>query len=211
MRKLDKTCKLSTVYKNWEENLEKDNTKHPEYNSTKGEFYTDIFTNLLNIQNKLSKEKWKNGKFHEKIKKVKSICSDGALDHFNPDLKENKAWLWDNFFFISTESNNHKGQKTVDNILKPDTNEYDEFELLEYVSKEHIFIANTDLDIEIQNRVNKMIDTLGINLVQYQRKQDLQPKVEDITIGKIKTWKNTNIYQFPTAFKMIKKKLKTKN
>ena len=114
MRKLKKTCNLSTVYKDWEEDLKNNNKEHPKYNSTKGEFYTDIFTNLLNIQNglcayteislcdpdKLTKEKWNNGHFHKQKFSVKPFCSDGALDHFNPDFKNEKAWLWDNFFLI---------------------------------------------------------------------------------------------------------------
>lgn len=219
MRKLNKKHELSTVYKKWEDDLEKNNKPYPKYNSTKGEFYTDIFTNLLNLQNglcayteiylcnpkKVKVENWKEGRFYKQKIRVKELCKGGSLDHFDPKLKENKAWLFENLFFIDTDINNWKKNKEVDNILKPDLKEYDEYELLEYDNKEHIFLANTNLDMAKQERINKMLDTLGINLVKDIRQEYLNPIIEDITLGNIKTWEDTKVYQFPTAFKMCKK------
>ena len=219
MRKLDKTKILSTEYKKWEESFTQNSENHPEYNSTKNDFYTDIFTNLLNIQDglcayteiplcdpeKVKDEFWEKGKFYKQNLKVKPFCKGGNLDHFDPELKKTKSWLWDNFFFIDTDVNNDKGIKKVDNFLKPDLPDYDEFKLLEYDINKHIFIANTSLDQKTQKRVNNMIEILGINLVKDIRQPYLDEKIEDITIGQTKIWKNTTVYQFPTAFEMIKK------
>ncbi len=219
MRRLDKTKILSTEYRNWEQNLENSGTLHPTYNSSDGEFYVDIFTNLLHIQEglcaytesalcdkqKVTETEWENGRFKLQGINIKPFCKGGNLEHFNPDLKTNKAWLWDNFFFIDTDDNNLKQKKSVDTILKPDTPEYDEFRLLSYDPDLHIFYANTDLPESEQQRVNKMIDTLGLNLVKDIRRMFLQEKVEDIEFGKLKTWNDTTVFQFPTAFEMLKR------
>lgn len=52
MRKIDKSKILSTVYKNWEENLEINNQNHPAYdsNASKFRFYKDIVMNLFHVQ-----------------------------------------------------------------------------------------------------------------------------------------------------------------
>ncbi len=220
MRKLDKSKILSTKYKAWEEKLENDNKNHPKYNSTKGKkYFVDIFTNLLNIQKglcaytekflckpeKVKNINWIDGRFKTQNLTIKPFCKGGNLEHFNPELKENKAWLWDNLFFVDTDVNNYKSIKYVNNILKPDTENYDEFQLLEYDKEEHIFIANVDLDEDKENQINDMIETLGINLVKDEREVYFEEKIENIVLKKKKTWKNTKVYQFPTAFEMIKK------
>jgi len=218
MRKLDKTKILSTEYKRWEEGLEKKDKKHPSYGSEK-EYFVDIFTNLLHVQKglcaytekficdfeKVSDKNWEKGRFKNQKISIKPFCKGGNVEHFNSDLKKNKAYLWDNLFFVDTDVNNLKSTKSVDTILKPDLPDYDEFKLLEYDYNEHIFIANTDLSDKQQDRINKMIEILGINLVKDEREVYLAEKVEDIEIGKIKTWENTQVYQFPTAFEMIKR------
>ena len=101
--------------------------------------------------------------------------------------------------------NNCKSTKLVDDILKPDSVNYNEFELLEYDEDFHIFKPKNSLNKKEKERVKNMISTLCINLVKGSRKRYLTEKVEDITLGKIKTWQNTKIYQFPTAFEMLKR------
>jgi len=217
MRKLDKTKILSTTYKRWEENLEISKQSHPNY-SSENEYFIDIFTNLLNIQKglcaytekficnsgKISDGKWINGRFKNQEINIKPFCKGGNLDHFNPDLKNNKAFLWDNLFFIDTDANQFKRNKPVNEILKPDLPDYDEFKLLEYDAECHFFIANTDLDLEKQAQVNTMILGLGINLVYEERKCYLSERIDDVILGK-KAWESITVYQFPTAFEMLKR------
>ena len=50
MRKINKNKILSTKYKEWEEQLEQNKQNHPEYASSKNEFYNDVVMNLLNAQ-----------------------------------------------------------------------------------------------------------------------------------------------------------------
>jgi len=215
MKKINKTKILSTVYKKWENKLE----EHPKYNNSKvrKEIYIDIATNLLNIQgglcayteiflcnkNIVDDNNWKAGRFKKQNITIKDICKGGGLDHFDASIKKEKAWLWDNFFFVDTDVNNKKSDKEVDSILKPDTKDYDEYKLLEYNIDEHIFIANTGLDIQTQKRVNNMILTLGINQVKNVRKEYLEEKILDIEL-KYKTWEQTSVFQFLTAFEMCK-------
>ena len=52
MRKIDKSEILSTIYKKWEEGLEKNNQQHPKYDKTT-RFYEDIVMNLYYCQNGL--------------------------------------------------------------------------------------------------------------------------------------------------------------
>ena len=172
MRKIDKTKILSTE-KAWEEQFELNNQNHPEYDSSKNKFYYDVVMNLLNVQvglcaftemrlcsdEVINENNWKEGKYSINKPEFK-----GQLDHFNPNLKPTKAWLWDNLFVIDTDINTKvKGKQDIDDILKPDTDSYKESELFEYDCKEHIFIANTELNRENQDRINEMIFKLGIN------------------------------------------------
>ncbi len=210
MRKIDKTNILSTEYKNWEEEFETKEQNHPKYNSSNNkQHYTDVVMNLLHNQNGLcaytemrlcsndliSEDNWKEGKY---INRKPEIL--GQLDHFDPELKDTKGWLWDNFFFIDTDINTKvKGKKEVDDILKPDKSDYNENDLLEYDSKNHIFIANTDLEEDIQVRINAMILKLGINFdpIIDKRKEYLNDKLEMRKFGL-----DYEINQFPTAFKL---------
>ena len=82
--------------------------------------------------------------------------------------------------------------------------DYDEYQLLEYDKYTHLFIANTDLDEDLQDRVNKMIKVLCINKVKTIRRDYLNDLVEPI-IEKRATWDEPEVKQFPTAFEMIKR------
>ena len=224
MRKIDKTKILSTVYKKWEEELEKTKKAHPKYNSSDHKYYDDIVMNLFCCQKGLcayteqllcpkkyyESSLWKNGRYQGQRKgNVK-----GQLEHFDEKLKTKKAdeegrkdWLWDNFFMIDTDINNLKGVKEVDYILKPDNPNYNEGELLEYNSKSHIFIAKTTLSKEKRIRINNMLNkVLFVNhgAVIAKRKQVIRQALKVIEFG----IENSNYQpiEFPTAFEMSKKK-----
>jgi hypothetical protein len=220
MRKITKTCDLSTNYYNWEQALEAANENHPEYNSSKGEHYWDIVMNLFRCQKGLcaytemficspgyyASDKWDADGKYVNPDAPKKPQTSGQLEHFDSALKDDKAWLWKNFFMAESNVNTKiKHMKEVDNILKPDEDEYDEFQLLEYDSTKHIFIANTNLGKAKQDRVNKMIGTLGLNFdpVKERRRMFFKDKLKMIEFN-VYTWDNIEIEEFPTAFAMIK-------
>jgi len=139
--------------------------------------------------------------------------SKGQLEHFNSQLKAAKGWLWDNFFMVDSDVNTKvKRRQLVDSILKPDREDYDEFALLEYSSSLHMFVARTSIPLELQERINAMIETLGINfgIVRHERRQFLMEIVADIKFGS-KTWDNVIPYKFPTAFEMMKREYNPQN
>lgn len=180
MRKIDKSVILSTAYKNWEEQLELEGKPHPRYNSSKGEFYFDVAMNLLHCQQGLcaytevqlcnqapiEPARWQKGRYVGNGKKE----FDGTLDHFDESLKAKKDdaqgrkdWLWDNLFMVHTDVNNSKGIRPVDSILKPDSPDYDEFRLLDYDTDTRRYRANLSLQEAERDRVNQMIEILGLN------------------------------------------------
>jgi hypothetical protein len=209
MKKIDKTKILSTQYKSWEEELENNGQDHPRYNSSRNEHYIDIVMNLLHVQDGLcaytemrlcplellTENNWHEGRYINRNPEVK-----GQLDHFDPSLKINKGWMWDNFFFIDTDVNTKvKGKNEVDAIMKPDNPDYSEDQFLNYDIENHIFFADTELDKDTQDRINAMILTLGINFgpVIDLRKEYLRDKFAMKKFGL-----DYEVTQFPTAFKM---------
>ncbi len=98
---------------------------------------------------------------------------------------------------------NVKGRKPVDKILKPDDKNYDPFELLEYDETKHVYRPKNTLSTKDFQRVEKMIDTLGINHFFNIRRDYLKDKFNDIQKG-IKHWDDFSISEFPTAFEMCK-------
>ena len=210
MRKIDKSKRLASEYYEWQQSSE---AKEKSYVS-KGKYYIDIIANLLQIQEgvcaytekflcdseKFETKNWRKGRFNEQMSKSELGCL-GNLDHFDSTKKTKEPWSWDNFFYIDTDVNNFKGNKRIDDILKPDSKDYNPNVFLEYDINEHIFIANTDLEDDIQLRVNDMIKTLGINYVKDDRQKYIDEKIIDIEI-EIRTKEETNLYQYFTAFKM---------
>jgi hypothetical protein len=181
MRKIDKTEILSTEYKKWEKELEKNKAKHPKYDSSvKEQFYNDVVMNLLFCQkglcayteiqlcsqDSIQKTNWSDGKYKSTVKQ-----NNGQLEHFDETLKSKKTdkvgkkdWLWSNFFMVDSDTNIRKGTKEVDYILKPDSEDYNEFVLLDYNIDTHQFIANLSLSDEKRKRINRMLnEVLGIN------------------------------------------------
>lgn len=215
MRKIDKSHIIATNYKIWENNLK---GNHPSYTSSNHKFYYDIVMNLFHCQGGVcaytevllctedyfSTDCWNDGKYI--IAKPQFF---GALDHFDPTLKESKAWLWDNFFMVQKDINDkHKRELPIDDILKPDREGYDPSLLLEYDEKLHIFFANVNQEESLQERINTMILTLGINhsTIVKKRKEHLGSIFEKINF--ISTWQEeeTKNYQFFTALTMYKQK-----
>lgn len=195
---------------------------HSPYNSSNNKYYYDVVMNLLHCQrgvcayteiilcdeNYYHLECWQNGKYQ--ISKPAFI---GALDHFDPSLKKDKGWLWENLFIVQKDINDkYKRNKPVDDILKPDSTSYNPSTLLEYDEQLHIFIANTDLDESLQKRINDMIDTLGINhpSITKIRKNHLRQIIAKIQNG-IGNWsqEESENEQFFTAFEMCRRKLQT--
>lgn len=130
----------------------------------------------------------------------------GQLEHFDSRLKDNRGWLWSNFFMVDSDTNTKvKNIRSVDDILKPDSPDYDPFTKLQYNLATHLFIPHTSLDAPIKSRIKDMLVTLGINYepVRDLRRQYLMPKLKEIKFG-IATWKTAEIEQFPTAFEMVR-------
>lgn len=219
MRKIDKTQQLSTIYQEWETGLENSNTPHPSYDSTKikSDYYKDIVMDALRCQNGLcaytevqlcppqylTAENWENGRYKGEIE---NRIHNGQLDHFDERLKwkdkanyQHKDWLWANFFVIESDTNNLKSSKPVDYILKPDSEDYDPFELMEYSKDFHIYRAKSNLPEADKKRINEMIKTLGLNFPNLFNKRR---KIVEHIIKYSLTEEDEN--EFPTAVKFYK-------
>lgn len=123
MQKIDKNYDeiLSTKYKTWVDNLEKQGKKHPESRT----YYDDVVMDLFRCQKGVcaytemficpsslyDKANWKDGKYEISDEaEFKRTDHLGDLEHFNPDLKTNQYWLWDNFFMIHSKINSLKSK-----------------------------------------------------------------------------------------------------
>lgn len=231
MRKIDKNCNLSTVYKAWEQGLEDRNEAHPKYGNTKtkGLYYLDIVMQLFHLQGGLcaysekhlcyhthfGEEHWRDGKY---ASPKPNHDYEGHLDHFNPNLKSKdgditgkKDWLWDNFFMINERINTAvKGEKPVNDILKPDSNDYDPFALLDYDFETHVFKPKKDLEETKAKEVAEMLITLGVNYFNGLRKSYLEEKLKPVLSPlPSKSWDDIEIDQFPTAFAFCKMKIES--
>ncbi len=226
MKRIDKNCTPSTIYKAWEENLEAMNAAHPKYthSKTRDDHYLDIFMQLHYCQDGLcaytemwlcskvhfSAENWSNGKY---IAPKPNNNIFGQLEHFNSELKSKKKditgkkdWLWDNLFVAHDKINNIKREKAVDVILKPDTEAYDPFTLLDYDISSHKYIPNKSLEKSDSERIRVMLNTLGVNFFSDIRRSYVEGKLKLFFLHN-KNWENIFIEQFPTAFEMRKRKI----
>ncbi|RYU97088.1 hypothetical protein [Emticicia agri] len=171
MQKIDKSYDsiFSTKYKEWVDNLEKKNKKHPDSRT----YYDDIVMELHRCQKGVcayteipicipelyQQENWQDGKYDISSKEYKRTDHFGELEHFNPDLKENQYWLWDNLFMIHSTINSRKSDKTVITYLKPDLTDYSPEKYFEYDDVTHRFVPNTDIEDETQiKEIQYMID-----------------------------------------------------
>jgi hypothetical protein len=251
MRHIDKTKILATKYKEWVNELNNSGEKHPE----NSRYYIDVVMNLLYCQEGvcaytemflcspklLKKSRWENGRYQNegiiideygnlvriesKSKKVETL---GTLEHFDPELKGEKFWDWDNLFVIHSKINTAKGAQEVDNILKPDSPDYNPFELLTYIEnikseyynrkikkddrkifknnlgyiiETHYFVAHPDRSEDERIRINNMIRVLGLNhdTVCYERETFLNQANEFEFLGI-----EFKPDRFFTAFEMVK-------
>ncbi len=214
MRKIDKTEILATEYKKWEEDFENNQQPHKKYSSD-NKYYNHVVMNLLFCQNGLcayterqlcppeflDKSNWENGKYIFNGKKW-----EGTIDHFDATLKSKKKdsegkkdWLWDNLFFVHTDINRNKAEKEVDNILKPDSPEYDVFKLLDYDFETHYYISNHSLEETIRKRINYMLDILGINSPNVvDRRKNIVEKAIKLNCKHLEN-------EFPTAFQFYER------
>jgi len=217
MRKIDKSTILATAYHTWVDALEAEGKEHGKYSSNH-RFYRDIFMNILHCQGGIcayteeplcnidsyDDEYWKSGRY------IGAFAARGNLEHFNPKLKKNQGWLWDNFFIVNTDVNvKVKREKEPNLILKPDLPNYDPFKLLDYDSKRgrHFFTANNMIeDEDLINNIENSIIILGLNwepIVDHRRKY-LTEKFKDIQMKKKTIVEaRAELYQFFTAFEMM--------
>jgi len=191
MKKIDKSKILSKEYFKWMEELKE---KHPEYKSSH-KYIKDIKMNLLYCQDglcayteeqlcdlELLKESyWKDERYIHSLENEDLI--NGDLEHFDCDLKESKAYLWDNLFMVNSNINCRiKGTKSIKDILKPDSKEYDPFKYLEFDYKINRFLPNINLSKEEKEKVKEMIEVLGINKNAFKRAKQIKDLKEDFEL-----------------------------
>lgn len=210
MRFITKTLTLATKYKQWHDELQKDN--HPLYTSSSHKHYYSIVANLLSVQGGICAyteaclcspeavaiDKWVDGEFQR-------FEFFGQLDHFDPRLKEKNGWLWDNFFMIHTDINIKEKRANVVTHLKPDTPDFNISDYLDYNIDNHIFHPRIDLSNELQQSLLNDIDYLGLNhgTIVHMRKMSLMPLLTQIRY-KSMTEEDAKklLYQFFTAYEM---------
>ena len=214
MQKIDKSNIRSTKYKVWAEGL---NGDHPPYSSNQ-KYVQDIKMSLLACQNGLcayteellcdsallSDDNWEDGKYAGDINNQNLV--NGDLEHFDCTLKDTQGYLWDNLFMVNSNINCRvKRTKPVDDILKPDREEYDPDVYLHFDDENNVFIPNQNLIDEEKARVKEMIITLGINSNAFKRARLIKNLKEDLDIGlELKLPE-----EYPTAWKMTIKNWKS--
>ncbi|MCU0324012.1 MAG: hypothetical protein MUF45_01995 [Spirosomaceae bacterium] len=202
MQQIDKNYDkiLSTKYKAWVDNLELKKKKHPEsrtyyddvvmdlYRCQKGVCaYTEMF---ICISSLYDESNWVDGEY--KIPDEAAFQRTdhlGELEHFNPDLKENHYWLWDNFFMIHSTVNSLKSNKPVANFLKPDLPDYSPHKYFDYDESTHRFIPNTDIEDEnLKIEIKRMIDEvlfLNHGVVRNERENYINDIKQKIRFGSL--------------------------
>ncbi len=221
MRKIDKAQILSTEYKKWVDNFEKQGKNHVKFRADY-KYYFDLAMNLLYCQaglcayteqqlcpqEFLKPEHWENGRFKEHIlpqnkEGEAQKIFNGEIEHFDNNLKADKGWLWENLFLVESDTNNRKGTKEVDMRLKPDSPNYDPFQIFEY-SAEHQYVVRVNIDWnilkeDVDNLQSIVDEVLGINFPNLvdKRRQKLTEKMKMMELGIPDT---EPINEFPTAF-----------
>jgi hypothetical protein len=222
MRKIDKSEILATEYAQWVAGFDKNNQDHPKYSSSH-KYYKDVLVSLLYCQKGLcaytetfianekryGPHKFTNGRYIISSSKSNSKSENkensfsAQLDHFDPSLKTTKGWRWENFFAVSDKVNTSKLRASVDEILKPDSPDYNPYKLLAYDRKEGLFYANPKItDEQLVERIENMIGVLGLNLgtVKDLRRAYLEPKLKRLERGQ----DIEPVFQYFTAFEMIR-------
>jgi hypothetical protein len=217
MQKINKNKILSKNYKKWLETLKE--KEHPKYNSSNNKYYNDIKMSLLYCQNGLcayteqelcdnkfiTSSNWDKEKYKTKLSKLEKDSIQGDLEHFDEDLKLKNGWLWSNFFVVSSHNNCRiKHTKAIiKDILKPDDKNYNPYKYLGFDFETGIFYPNINLNKQEKEKVKYMIEILGINCINSQRKKYLEDLLERMEVGL-----GTKPYQYITAWNMTLKQLK---
>lgn len=172
MQKIDKDyTKILTInYKKWVDALEAMGKKHPLSKT----YYDGIVMDLYRCQKGVcayterflcppslyEARHWTDKGVYQIEDPEEFTRTDhaGELEHFDPTLKENQYWLWDNLFMIDARVNGLKSDTSVVAYLKPDSLEYTTEQWLDYDEQTHRFVPNTELDEEKAKEVQYMID-----------------------------------------------------
>ncbi len=193
MRKIDKRICIATQYEDWiakkEKAFQETGRKIPNYNNNDEYYSKDVFVALLYCQNGLCAYTEKRLIYPTELEKaIQQFDSQGKyqgerpkcdadVEHFDSKKKAKNGWAWDNFLVVYDSVNKAKGEKVIDEILKPDNEAYNPFLLLEYDKKHHLFFANeTENDSEACQKIENMIIVLGLNhtSIKHERKEYLQ-------------------------------------
>jgi len=216
MKRIYKDIILSTEYKKCVDKFTGDHEPYKSDNKFGKQHYLDIKMSLFHCQNGLcayteeklcdeelfDSSKWVDGKY---IELSDNIYTRGDLEHFNPELKETKGWLWDNLLMIDSNVNREKRAKPINPILKPDSATYDENKYLSYNHKINQFYPNDLLTDKEKKDVKYMIETLGINNV-VRRNDLIKELVEAHKYGLLEFEEEPK--EYITAWKMTKQNLK---
>jgi hypothetical protein len=167
--------------------------------------YTETF---IASKERYGPQNFKDGRYTiSNSNSPKENSFSAQLDHFDPSLKATKGWRWENFFAVSDKVNTSKLRASVDAIPKPDSPDYDPYNLLAYNRKEGLFYANPDKikDEQLAEKIEADILTLGLNLgtVKDLRKEYLELKLERLKRGQ----DIEPVLQYFTAFEMIRQQL----
>ncbi|MBP8192639.1 MAG: hypothetical protein KAX69_03465 [Chitinophagales bacterium] len=211
MRKIDKDYDviLSTRYKAWLDNLEADNSKH----ALSRTYYNDVAMELYKCQqgvcayteryicpNELyQSSNWTDGKYviQDEVE-YKLVDHAGEMDHFDPDFKADKYWLWSNLFMIDSTINSRKSNNSVVKYLKPDLVDYTPEKYFDYDDKTNRFIPKVEIDNDkTRNEIQYMIDNV-LFLNHGVIKNDRRDFINDIKM-KIKNGTQYKIDRFFTA------------
>jgi hypothetical protein len=213
MKKLHKTITLSTQFQKWYAL----NSTH-KYDSSANKFYSDLFYELLIIQEGLCAYtefriveesklfELKNGFVNGKYTNTYSPSIPGQIEHFSKSKKQSNGWDWDNLFVVFDKVNHAKNkledQYGIHDILKPDTLSYSPDTYLSYDAAEHIFYPNNTLDKTTSDKVFSMILVLGLNndFIKMERREYL----ETIKFKEEFSEMKQTIHQFHTAYSMLR-------
>jgi len=171
-----------------------------EYSKDK-KYYHDVLHNLLFCQDGLCAYTEKRIIAGEEIEEIANAFAGGRntmekpeisvnIDHFDSDLKDKQGWDWNNLFAVDPRVN-MEVKRVMEPIartrfdfeeymfLKPDSESYSPFKFLEYDSKEHIFFPSSEIDDDVAEKVDIVLDFLGINYgtVKRERGQYLDDQI----------------------------------
>jgi len=211
MKKVNKTISHATEFKKW---FAKNKTK--EYYSSRYPYY-DVLYELLIIQNGLCAYTELRLVSEENLETLKNGFEKGKysidfkpqipaqIEHFSKENKKISGWNFENLFAVfgslNLDKNKLEDKFGIDNILKPDSEDYLPEKYLLYDKDLHLFFPNSKLDFETQNRIKNMIIVLGLNndFIKMKRSDYLKEIKLKENYFEIKQ----SINQFFTAYEMM--------